>query len=109
LIEKGADINAANKKGVTPLMQAADNEKDETVKFILEKLPEKDINIKDNNGKSALIYAVERNLKEAVKMIIDKKADVNAGDNNGQNALQYAETRGKDGEIISLLKAAGAK
>ncbi len=98
-----------NNKGVTPLMQATDNKKEETVQFILEKQPDKDINIKDNNGKSALIYAVERNLKEPLKMIINKKADVNASDNSGQTPLQYAETKYKDGEIISLLKAAGAK
>ncbi len=56
LIEKGADVNAKDNKGLTPLMYAAEYDtKGTIINLLLENGA--DFNAKDNDGKTALEYA----------------------------------------------------
>lgn len=55
LIEKGADVNAKDNDGKTPLMFASAFDNSRVVKLLIGKGA--DVNAKDNGGWSALIYA----------------------------------------------------
>jgi ankyrin repeat protein len=52
LIEKGADVNAKNNNGWTPLYAAAIGDHTETVKLLIDKGA--DVNVKDSSGKTIL-------------------------------------------------------
>ena len=74
LLEAGADVNAKNKDGVTPLMPAAgSNPNPEVLKALLE--AGADAKAKNNEGKTALDYArMNEKLKdtEALRLLEDK-------------------------------------
>uniref|UniRef100_A0A6G6ABJ9 Ankyrin repeat-containing protein n=1 Tax=Borely moumouvirus TaxID=2712067 RepID=A0A6G6ABJ9_9VIRU len=75
LLDKGADINAINIYGRTPLISACiyDNKCDnlETIKLLLEYWP--NINLKNNDGKNSLDIASQYlNGLGAVKILILK-------------------------------------
>jgi hypothetical protein len=109
LINEGADANAKNNDGWTPLMFAARySSSPEIVKLLIEKGA--DVNARDNNGAPLLIYAV-RQTPEIVKLLVDNGADVNVKSRGGFTPLNLAESDGNKwgAEIIRILKAAGAK
>jgi len=85
LIEKGADVNAKDNKGKTPLMHAIGVD---FVKLLIEKGA--DVNAKDNNGKTPLMHAIIKNFSEKAIFLIDKGANVNAKDNNGKTPLIHS-------------------
>lgn len=55
LLEKGANINAKNTEGETPLMYAALQGKKDVVRFLLNRGA--DATVKDNNGQTAAVWA----------------------------------------------------
>lgn len=55
LIENGADVNAKDNTGVTPLMFASTLDHHAVAKLLIES--GSDVNAKDNDGWSALIFA----------------------------------------------------
>lgn len=101
-LQKGADVNARNKDGLTPLIAAADKGHLEVVKFLVEKGA--DVNAKDNNGRTPLIAAAPLGYLEMVKFLVDKGADVNAKNNNGITPLKVATAA-----VAEVLKQHGAK
>jgi ankyrin repeat protein len=55
LIRNGAEVNAWDKRGCTPLMLAAEKGRTETVEMLLSKGA--DVNAKDKHGNTALWWA----------------------------------------------------
>jgi len=89
LIERKANVNAASRFGVTPLMYASGLPE---VKLLLEA----GASAKDKNlsGRTALHYAAQRGADlEVVRVLIEAGADVNAKDDKGMTALQFATLR----------------
>lgn len=111
IISKGADVNAKDNDGRTPLMLALKNANWATAKILLsEKI---NINEKDDEGKTALMYASSHFLLSderiaVINAIIAKGANVNETDNNGNTALTYAKGKSIP-EIIKILSDNGAK
>jgi ankyrin repeat protein len=68
LIEAGADVNAKNKSGLTPLMRAALSEQVEIVRLLIARGA--DVNAREDGGKTALKYAKKANNKEIAKMLV---------------------------------------
>jgi uncharacterized protein len=67
------------------------------------------VNAQDEDGDTALAYAAIRGAPiGAVKELLNKSADVNIHNKGGKTALMLARDQ-KKGEIIKLLKQAGAK
>src|SRR5213078_3684235 len=117
LLEKGADINAANQRGETALTLASTQYEAEAAELLLKKSA--DVNAKTRRGRTALMQAIDGpkefdNEKHVVyspqiaKLLIASGADVNARDIDGATALHLALQRGYT-EMAAALRAAGAK
>ncbi|MEW6110274.1 MAG: ankyrin repeat domain-containing protein [Nitrospirota bacterium] len=106
LLDQGADVNAKNKEGETPLMVAALERRLEMVKFLLDRGA--DINLKDNVGATALIYSAMEGSVEIMKLLLDRGADPDAKTDDGLTALSISDLKGNR-EAVELLHRAKAK
>lgn len=89
LINAGADINAINNNGRTPLFYVARYSKTAKTVEALLKLGA-DINTRDNNGYTPLFMAAYGNKNpEVIKALLEYGADVNIRDDSGKTALEY--------------------
>ena len=100
-LQKGADVNARDAYGRTPLMWALDNP--EIVRFLVENGA--DVNARDVNGETALMKAAFLCRLEVVKYLAEKGADVNARSERGATPLMWAVG---DLEIVKFLTEKGA-
>ncbi|KAM6513853.1 hypothetical protein FALCPG4_015060 [Fusarium falciforme] len=105
LLEKGADITAVDKNGLTPLIAASAAGHMEVVKLLLEKGV--DVRVANNDGWTPLIVALAAGYMEVVKLLLEKGADVMAVDKNGQTSLIMASGIGHM-EVVKLLLEKGA-
>lgn len=103
-LEKGADKEAKNESGRTPLMLASLKGQEEMVKFLLERGA--DVNAKDPEGMTPLLWAAFGGNVKVVEALLFKGADVHARDANKQGALDWARD---NAEVAKALKRAGAK
>jgi ankyrin repeat protein len=112
LIAKGANVNALDSKGSSPLHISASskdvvfnknilNGRIEVAKILLSKGAP--IDAKDNNGSTALHIAAREGSQRIAELLIVEGADVNARDNNNRTPLELA-TEEKHPEIVDLLR-----
>ncbi len=92
LLEKGADINARDAQGVSPLMMASNRATGVFIKraramteFLLGKGAE--INARDRGNATALHRALLGGDVELITLLLNKNADVNASDKSGNTPL----------------------
>lgn len=105
-IESGADVNARDQTGNTPLMYAAMNGYEDVAEVLVEKGA--DVNARSRvTGWTALILAARDNRLEVVELLLAKGANVNARNNNGETALLLASAHGNS-EVVNVLYAYGA-
>jgi len=76
LLDRGADVNAKEDRGLNALMAAAETNHPDLVKLFLDKGA--DINAKDKHGVTALIVAAQNGYAEVARLLIDKGIDINA-------------------------------
>jgi ankyrin repeat protein len=109
LIEYGADINAKNMFGKTPLHWASRGHHfgDGSVLRLLLKHGG-DVNAPDTRGFTPLHEASHWGAPEVVPILLKHGADAEAEDSDGKTALQVAAERGHD-EVVKLLREHGAK
>ncbi len=123
LIEKGADINATDQYGCTPLHWAAYTGFTEIVALLLGKGA--NINVTDQNGWTPLAYAaykdhdkivalltplhnsVRKDNTEMIVFLLSKGTDINATDQHGWTPLHYAVLHGSL-KIVTMLLQCGA-
>ncbi len=107
LVDKGADVNAANGRGMTPLMMAAMKYPSEPwmIKYLLGKGA--DINAADNSGDTALSGAICLKAFPAVKELVEAGADVNTRNRKGYTVLMLA-VFSDNVETVKLLLGKGA-
>ncbi|WP_144149937.1 ankyrin repeat domain-containing protein [Brachyspira hyodysenteriae] len=86
-IKRGADVNAIDNDGITPLMYAASYNAEKILNLLIEN--NADINIQSKSGFNALILAAMHNHINIVKILIKNKADVFARDAYGRRVLYY--------------------
>ena len=84
----GADVNAKDKYGLTPLHHAAWQGRNEIVELLIANGA--DVNAKDVDGGTPLHYAAWQGRNEIVELLIAKGADVNAKDDVGKTPLDWA-------------------
>ncbi len=98
LILEGANVNAKNNDGITPLFYASGN----IVKLLIEHGA--DINIKDNFGWTPISFMIFNDRLESAQLLLDKGADttLNSKSNNENhcNSLYYAISSKQGGEFL---------
>ena len=116
-LKAGADVNARDASGLTPLMHAARGDRPEItnpaptdhpeiVELLLERGAE--VGAQTNTGFVALFWAARYGHAAVTKVLIGHGADVNAKDRDGMTALRWAATN-QQTKVVELLKEARAK
>ncbi|KAK1765324.1 ankyrin repeat-containing domain protein [Phialemonium atrogriseum] len=105
LLEKGADTEARDESGKTPLQWAAENSQEGIVRLLLEKGANTEA--RDISGMTLLQGAAWRGYKGIVRLLLEKKADTEARDVFGQTPLGLAAKEGYE-DIVRLLLDKGA-
>lgn len=104
LLTGGADPNAGDDIGATPLMHAAAFSSLETLRVLLDARAE--VNAATKAGATALMWATGDLTK--VRLLLDRGADVNARMRDGTTALVTAARRGNL-DVMRLLLARGSE
>lgn len=103
LLAKGADIDARNSNGRTPLSEAIWGGHRETAQLLLAEGAAVDTPY--NWGRTPLSYCTDWRVGlDTVWMMLAKGADVNAVDQEGRTPLSYVAESGVNG-IMQLLQA----
>ena len=104
LLDGGADANAPDPNGWTPLLEAAFAGHADTIRVLVG--GGADVNTKDRAGWTPLMEAASKGHAEVVMFLLACGADANARSSKGWTALK-AVPKGNT-EIVQLLKRAGA-
>ena len=91
LIDKGADIQATDENGNTPLIYAASGHNDRLTRHLVNQGA--DVNARNINGITALDMAIHGGLADIVSFLISQGADVGTKDNFGKKALDKAREK----------------
>jgi len=105
LIAARANVNAADRSGNTPLLEAAHTGQTEAVKVLL--AAGADVNLKNHAGLTPLMDAARRGYSEISELLLMKGADVNATTTYGLTALMLTAWNGHY-DMVQLLLAVGA-
>lgn len=89
LVARGADINASDSRGNTPLMVYIQN--GDIPKLLMNFMQAgADVNHQNNEGNTPLLLAMEKNQFQFAKFLLEEGADAEIKNNEGINALDYA-------------------
>jgi hypothetical protein len=108
LLGQGADVDARDVDGRTPLFSAVFGNSVGLIGLLLESGA--DVNARDDHGWTVLHYAAQEFLPAIARLLVGRGADVNAQDDEGNSVLWRAiwASAGRN-EIAQLLLANGAK
>ena len=104
LLKYGADVNAKNVHGITPLFMAAAEDHRDTAKLLL------DAGAPVNQsweGFTPLIFAARGGATATAALLLERGAHVNDQNNYGQTALMLAAEKGLQ-DVVELLLKHGA-
>ena len=105
LLEHGADVNARNWRGLTPLQTSSRVGDVEAMRLLLDFRA--DANVRDSHGRSPLDEAAFYGQHEITHILLQHNADVNAKGFLGRPSLYYASKKGHV-EVVRLLIQHGA-
>ncbi|MDP2152237.1 MAG: ankyrin repeat domain-containing protein [Methylotenera sp.] len=107
LINKGADVNAYDRRGVTPLLLVCGKQM-HGYKTIAEMLIKRGayVNDRDSLGFTPLLLSLSGGTAEVAELLIERGADVFARGKNGKSTLALANSSGNT-HIAELLKVKG--
>lgn len=109
----GANIEARDDNGETPLIRAVEFGKPDVVELLLDSGA--NVEAKDNGGTTALFEATVRYVLSTkasskqtdylaiIKLLLGKGADVNAADKSGDTPMHYAVTCNFNGDFTALI------
>jgi len=107
LLQRGADPDIRNKKGLTALQMATTLGFTEGVEALIK--GGADVNVADQTGETPLIAAVHQRNTELVRVLLDKGADPDRNDNSGRSARQYMELMSGNTLMQQVFKDADDK
>jgi ankyrin repeat protein len=103
LIQAGADVNAQDVFGATPLLMAVKKSATSTVSLLLDNGA--NIDVQDNEKQTPLLESVAKNVHEVLKLLLVRGADCSLC-THGQSILHVAALSG-DLQTIAILTDAG--
>lgn len=113
LVDAGADPNARDRLGLTPLLVAC-GKTTQGYQIIAERLIRKGalINVRDGLGYTPLLLALSGGALEIAWLLIHNGADISASTRKGETTLSLARKFGSDEEgarIVKYLEGKGAR
>lgn len=107
-LDAGADVNELGAIGMTPLIEAVNRNRPNSVKFLLENGA--DPNKLSAKGVSPLAYAAMQHFTEVARLLIEAGADVHEVGRGGDSILNHADLNFKDNfDLIDLLVEKGVR
>lgn len=88
LVSHGAEVNARNRRAVTPLMDAADTGDFKSTAYLVKH--RSIVNQGDDQGRTALSLAAYRSYEDIVALLLENGAEIEARDQRGRPALMNA-------------------
>lgn len=107
LLQRGADPNIRNKKGVTPLQLATALGFTDGVEELIKRGAS--VNVSDQTGETPLIAAVHARNAALVRLLLSKGADPDRNDNSGRSARDYMELQNGNSLMKQEFADADAK
>lgn len=101
LIASGADVNAFDDTGMTPLMVASSEGRTAIAKLLLG--AKADVNAAGQDGTTALMRAASANRRDVMQLLLSSGANVNATNAGGMTALMVAAFGGYADAVRMLL------
>ncbi len=103
LLSMGADVNARDKKGQTPLMMLGVDATSDLVWELINTGAK--VNLRDKDGDTALIQMAERDNVEVLRALLEAGAKIDARNNEGKTALIIAASEGLVNSVRILINA----
>jgi len=102
LIECGADVNAKNEDGKTPLLNAVESGHIDVMSCLIEHRAS--VNAKNEDGETPLFWAAWNGQGAVIGCLIGHRADINEKDKNGATSLSFAAWNGQNDAVDCLIK-----
>ncbi|KAH7153752.1 ankyrin repeat-containing domain protein [Fusarium sp. MPI-SDFR-AT-0072] len=105
LLDRGANADAVDKEGRTPLSWAAAKGQEAVVRLLLDRGANADA--VDKEGRTPLSWAAAKGQEAVVRLLLDRGANADAVDKEGRTPLSWAAAKGQEA-VVQLLLDRGA-
>lgn len=102
LLNRGANPNIADRRGVTPLMIASQKGFFEGIQHLVTKGAK--VDEPNQTGETPLILAVHRRDTQMMRVLLQAGADPDRTDNSGRSAREYAELEGENSLVLAEIR-----